>query len=117
MSRMSLLTCANPPTSSHETFGILGAPMLSEYAARAVSSADSKSCAVSGMVANARSCAVGVGKGGALSDSEEGCFRFSFNSALSEKIHVLGQSVGGFAITHSSRRTLLSASSRAPLTR
>jgi hypothetical protein len=30
VSRMSLFTLARPPTSSQVTFGILGAPMLSE---------------------------------------------------------------------------------------
>ena len=51
VSRMSALTCARPPTSSHETEGILGAPMLSEYDARAFPTALSKSAAVSGMPA------------------------------------------------------------------
>lgn len=46
VSRMSVLTLASPPTSSHVTFGILGAPILSEYAERAVSRAREKSAAV-----------------------------------------------------------------------
>jgi hypothetical protein len=43
---MSDFTAANPPTSSQDTLGILGAPMLSEYAILAFSSAVSKSAAV-----------------------------------------------------------------------
>src|SRR6266571_3911019 len=31
VSRTSVLTWASPPTSSHEIFGIFGAPILSEY--------------------------------------------------------------------------------------
>jgi hypothetical protein len=43
---MSDFTVANPPTSSQDTLGIFGAPMLSEYAILAFSSAVSKSAAV-----------------------------------------------------------------------
>lgn len=46
VSRISALTWARPPTSSQETEGIFGAPMLSEYDARAFPSANSKSEAV-----------------------------------------------------------------------
>lgn len=49
MSRMSDLTCASPPTSSQVTVGIRGAPMASEYDARALFRATSKSLAVSGI--------------------------------------------------------------------
>lgn len=60
MSRMSLLTLARPPTSSQVTFGIFGAPMLSEYAERAFSSAELKSSEVSATPAFAMSLKVGA---------------------------------------------------------
>ena len=53
VSKMSNLTCASPPTSSHDTLGILGAPMLSEYESLAFPSATSKSTAVSGTKSSA----------------------------------------------------------------
>lgn len=46
---MSDLTCASPPTSSQVTVGIRGAPIASEYEARALFNATSKSLAVSGI--------------------------------------------------------------------
>jgi hypothetical protein len=46
---MSSLTFASPPTSSHETVGIFGAPILSEYEVRAFDRADSMSALVSGI--------------------------------------------------------------------
>ena len=55
---MSLLTAASPPTSSQVTDGILGAPMLSEYALLALSSAALKSLAVSATPACVRSSSV-----------------------------------------------------------
>ena len=46
MSKMSALTSARPPTSSHDTFGILGAPIFWPYVDRASSRAISKSAFV-----------------------------------------------------------------------
>ena len=46
MSKMSALTSARPPTSSHDTFGILGAPIFWLYVDRASSMAISKSAFV-----------------------------------------------------------------------
>ena len=43
VSKISDLTSARPPTSSHETFGILGAPIASARDVRALVKACSKS--------------------------------------------------------------------------
>lgn len=58
VSKISRFTFARPPTSSQDTFGIFGAPMLSEYEARASPNAISKSALVNWIPAEMTSSAL-----------------------------------------------------------